>query len=303
MSRRKVLITVAVVAAGSYAAFLGALYCLQRSLIYPGRYDAVAPSAPLSGGAELLELATAYGRSEALFLPAHVDNPRPLVIFAHGNGEVIDYWTEALDGFRERGVGVLLVEYPGYGRSGGTPSEASIGAALAAAYDRIVTDPRVDRARIVGFGQSLGGGAICLLARTRPLAALILQSTFTSLDPFASAYLAPAFLLRDHFNSLGAVRSFAGPVLVIHGSHDTIVPWQQGRQLAAAARHGTFRLYDCGHVCWDPRRLPFWRDVTPFLRAAGVLPTERAADIQSLVSGARRAAAGGVALCPPTRAR
>jgi uncharacterized protein len=275
MTPKRVLIVVAVLAAGAYAALLGTLYFLQGSLIYPGRYDAVSSSAPLAGGAELLELATVYGRSEALFLPAHAAGRRPLVIFAHGNGEVIDYWTEALNGFRERDVGVLLVEYPGYGRSGGTPSEASIGAALAAAYDRIVTDPRVDRARIVGFGQSLGGGAICLLARTRPLAALILESTFTSLDTFTSAYLAPAFLLRDHFNSLEAVRAFAGPMLVIHGSNDPVVPWQQGRQLAAAARHGTFRLYDCGHLCWDPQRLPFWNDATPFLRAAGILPAER----------------------------
>jgi uncharacterized protein len=269
---KRVLIAVTALAAGGYAVFLGTLYFVQGSIIYPGQYDAVAPSAPLAGGAELLEVVTAYGRSEALFLPARAAGPRPLVLFAHGNGEVIDYWTEALNGFRERGVGVLLVEYPGYGRSGGTPSEASIGAALAAAYDRIVTDPRVDRTRVVGFGQSLGGGAICLLARSRPFAALILQSTFTALDPFASAYFAPAFLLRDHFRSLEAVRAFPGAVLVIHGRHDPVVPWQQGRELAAAARHGTFRLYDCGHVCWDPQRLPFWNDVTPFLRAAGILP-------------------------------
>lgn len=276
MTAKKVLVVVAVLAVGGYVAFLGTLYFLQDFLIYPGRRDTVASSAPLSGGAELLELATAHGRSEALFLPARAAGPRPLVIFAHGNGEVIDYWMEGLDSFRERGIGVLLVEYPGYGRSAGVPSEASIGAALATAYDRIVTDARIDRTRLVGYGQSLGGGAICLLARSRPLAALILQSTFTSLDTFASAYLAPAFLLRDHFRNIEAVRAFSGPVLVIHGSHDPIIPWQQGRQLAAAARRGTFRLYDCGHLCWNPQHLPFWRDATPFLIAAGVLPADRA---------------------------
>lgn len=274
MTLQKALMVVAILAVGAYVVFLGVLYFFQGSLIYPGRLDNVAAAAPLAGGAELLQLATVYGRSEALFLPARTAGPRPLLVFAHGNGEVIDYWTEGLDSFRERGIGVLLVEYPGYGRSAGTPSEASIGAALVTAYDRIVTDPRVDRARIVGFGQSLGGGAICLLARARPLAALILQSTFTSLDIFTSAYLAPAFLLRDHFRSIETVRAFAGPVLVIHGNHDPIIPWQQGRQLAAAARHGSFRLYDCGHLCWDPQHLPFWSDATPFLIGARILPAE-----------------------------
>jgi uncharacterized protein len=276
MTVQKVMVVLATLAVGAYVVFLGVLYFSQGSLIYPGRLDNVAAAAPLEGGAELLQLATAYGRSEALFLPAHTAGSRPLVIFAHGNGEVIDYWTEGLDSFRERGIGVLLVEYPGYGRSTGTPSEASIGATLVAAYDRIVSDARVDRAHIVGFGQSLGGGAICLLAHRRPLAALILQSTFTSLDIFASAYRAPAFLLRDHFRSIETVRAFAGPVLVIHGNHDPVIPWQQGSLLAAAARRSTFRLYDCGHLCWDPQHLPFWKDATPFLRAAGILSAERA---------------------------
>jgi hypothetical protein len=47
-------------------------------------------------------------------------------MFGHGNGEVIDYWVSALHRFQERGVSVLLVEYPGYGRSSGAPSEQSI---------------------------------------------------------------------------------------------------------------------------------------------------------------------------------
>ena len=139
-----------------------------------------------------------------------------------------------------------------------------------AAYDRLVSDPRVDRTRIVGFGQSLGGGAICLLARDRPLRGLILQSTFTSLDIFATSRWAPAFLLHGHFDNLSAVRRFRGPVLVIHGRSDELIPWDQGRRLAVAAASGTFRLYECGHGCWDPERLPFWHDAVPWLRQAGI---------------------------------
>lgn len=159
------------------------------------------------------------------------------MIFGHGNGEVIDYWVSALRGFQERGVGVLLVEYPGYGRSTGSPSERSIRAAMDAAYDR----------------------------------GLILQSTFTSLDDFAASHWAPGFLLRDHFDNLPVAKSFRGPMLVIHGRDDRVIPWKQGLRLAAASGHATFRLYDGGHVCWDPERLPFWRDVTPLLLKAGIL--------------------------------
>ena len=119
--------------------------------------------------------------------------------------------------------------------------------------------------------QSLGGGAICLLSRDRPLRALILQSTFPSLDIFATGHWAPTFLLRDHFDNLSAVRQFHGPVLVIHGRNDSLIPWEQGKRLAAASVHSTFRLYDCGHGCWDPEHLPFWQDAVPFLVNAGVI--------------------------------
>jgi pimeloyl-ACP methyl ester carboxylesterase len=268
----RVLALAACVAALGYVAFLAVLFFEQGSLIYPGVHNAVSSTVPSPPGTEAMRITTARATVDALFLPSSARGPQPVVIFTHGNGETIDNWLSALHGFQERGIGVLLVEYPGYGRSTGTPSEDSIRMALDAAYDRIATDPRVDRRRIFGFGQSLGGGAICLLARDRALRALILQSTFTSLDAFTSAYGAPAFLLRDHFDSLSTVRNFKGSVLVIHGRQDPLVPWSQGRQLAAAATHSTFRLYECGHLCWDPDHLPFWQDATPFLVSAGILP-------------------------------
>jgi pimeloyl-ACP methyl ester carboxylesterase len=272
-TRQKILTVTALAAATLYGAFLCLLYFSQAAIIYPGTSHQVAAVAPVPPGAELIHVSTAHGNVEAIFLPASpaIETRQPVVIFAHGNGEVIDDWVAVLDGFLQRGVGVLLVEYPGYGRSTGSPSEASIRGAMDAAYDHIAADPRVDRSRIFGFGQSLGGGAICLLAKDRSLRALILQSTFTSLDGFAAKYWAPAFLLRDHFDSLSTVTHFKGPVLIIHGRDDRLIPWAEGRRLAAASSHSTFKLYDCGHGCWDPERLPFWRDAVPFLVESGVL--------------------------------
>jgi uncharacterized protein len=253
-----------------YVGFMLVLFFSQRSLLYPGTKTPVSATPPNAQGLEILRVPNGSGDVEALFLPATAGSvPMPVVIFAHGNGEVTDFWVSALDGFRTRGIGVLLVEYPGYGRSRGAPSEPSIRAAMAAAYDRIAGDPRVDRGRILGYGQSLGGGAICLLARDRPLRAMILQSTFTSLEPFTARYWAPSFLLRDRFDNLAAVAQFSGPILVIHGRQDLLIPWQQGERLASASQHATFKLYDCGHGCWDPDHLPFWRDADVFLARAG----------------------------------
>lgn len=271
---KKIVIIGAALAVTLYLGFLGLLFVALPSIIYPGARNVVARTPPKVPGLEVMELAMPAGRVEALFLPATASGdggPQPVMIFGHGNGEVTDYWVTALDGFRERGIGVLLVEYPGYGRSTGTPSEVSIRTAMDAAYDRIAGDPRADRERIFGFGQSLGGGAICLLARDRPLRALILESTFPSLDIFVTGHWAPRFLLRDHFDNLTTLEHFAGPVLVIHGREDRLIPWEQGRRVAEAAAHSTFKLYECGHGCWDPDRLPFWRDAEPFLVGAGII--------------------------------
>src|SRR5580658_2359487 len=121
-----------------YVGFLCLLYFFQGSLIYPGTKNQVGAAPPPAVGMEVLRLATSAGNIEALFLPATDESnapAKPLVIYAHGNGEVTDFWVTALDGFRERGIGVLLVEYPGYGRSSGKPSEQSIRIAMDAACD------------------------------------------------------------------------------------------------------------------------------------------------------------------------
>jgi len=272
------------VMASAYLLYLILLFCFQRQLLFPGTHIKVEPSPPAVAGLERLLLETPAGKFETLLLPQlarQTATKAPALIFAHGNGEVVDDWLEALDGFRERGFFVVLPEYPGYGRATGRTSSASIREAMLAAYDRLAADPRVDSSRIVGFGDSLGGGAICALARERKLRALILYSTFPSLDIFA-----PAFLMRDQFDNVGALRSYAGPVLVMHGRADNLVPWRQAQRLAAASTNAIFKLYDCGHGVWLPDHLPLWRDIDEFLARASPLPGE-GAGLESGAPGAR----------------
>ena len=182
-----------------------------------------------------------------------------------------DFWPEALKRFPAMGVGLLLVEYPGYGRSAGSPSQESISETFTRAYDTLAARPDVDPTRIAFFGRSLGGGAVCDLAAKRPAAALILMSSFTSVRSFAIRYLAPSFLIRDPFDNLAAVRNYPGPVLVIHGDSDEVVPFSHGQALHAAARNGKMIVYPAGHNDCPPDWAVFWRDIENFLRAEGIL--------------------------------
>ena len=175
-------------------------------------------------------------------------------------------WAEAFDEPRRWGVGCLLVEYPGYGRSGGSPSEASIAKAMTGAYDLATALPGVDPTRVVAYGRSLGGGAACDLARHRPVSALVLESTFTSVRSFLHSRLL-GFLLPDPFDNLSLVQSFAGPLLIMHGTRDTLIPVAQAEQLHRVAPRSELVLEPCGHNdC--PRPWPVLRE---FLVRAGVL--------------------------------
>jgi fermentation-respiration switch protein FrsA (DUF1100 family) len=255
-----------------YAAYCLLLFMAQRQVIFP-RYMIPSPELPALKATRIEPwwLETSFGKVEAWYLPpVAAQRPAPAVIFGHGNGELIDYWPNELARFSEMGIGLLLVEYPGYGRSAGSPSQESISETFSRAYDKLAARPDVDPARIVFFGRSLGGGAVCDLAAKRPAAALILMSCFTSVRSFAIRYLAPSFLIRDPFDNLAVVRDYSGPVLVIHGRIDEIIPFGHGKALHEAARNGKMIAYDAGHNDCPPDWAVFWRDVGDFLKANGI---------------------------------
>ena len=266
---RSVLVSALALAAVALVLWWALAFVAQRALIFPR--SAIPPHAAADLGrlgGETLWLEAGGRRSEAWLLPARGGGaPGPLLLYAHGNGELIDHWADAFEPARARGVSALLVEYPGYGRSEGSPSEASIRETLVAAFDWAAAQDGIDARRIVGWGRSLGGGAVCALARERPLAALVLESTFTSVRSMAARFGVPGFLVRDPFDNLSLVRGFERPLLLLHGEHDEVVAVDHARSLHAAARGAELQLLPCGHNdCARP-----WDAVLGFLAAHGVL--------------------------------
>lgn len=238
---------------------------LQRSMLFPAPLVAAGSGPPAD--VERVWLEVGGHRVEAWYLAPPAAGPVPVVISTHGNGEVIDLWVEDFRRVRDAGVGVLLLEYPGYGRSGGRPSERSITATAIAAWDWLAARPEVDAGRIVGWGRSLGGGAVCALAAERSLAALVLESSFTSVRDMARRMGVVGPLVLDPFDNLHQVSRFDGPVLVLHGRRDGVIPFEHGQRLAAAARSARMVEMDCGH-----NDCPFpWSEVRAFLAAEGVL--------------------------------
>jgi fermentation-respiration switch protein FrsA (DUF1100 family) len=250
--------------------YLGLMVGLQRRLLFPRPDAASAPARPTD--AAQVWLMTGSGPVEAWYLAplGAAAGPAPAVIFFHGNGELIDFLPEQFAELRAWRVGVLLVEFPGYGRSSGDPSEASIKTAALAAFDWARGQPTIDSKRIVAYGRSLGGAAAAILAAERPIAALVLESTFTSVRSFAHDFWVPELFVLDRFETLPKVAAYGGPVLVLHGVHDDIVPKRHAETLAAAAPGAELHFLRCGHNdCIRP-----WSTIRSFLARAGVGPPE-----------------------------
>lgn len=251
-----VIVTVVVVA-------MAALYLGQRKLIFPAPYGAALP-AKLGDGVEVIELPVGMA---LLALPTIPAVPAPLLVFAHGNAEVAHWNLESFQYFRERGIAVLLLEYPGYGGSPGQPSAESIVESGLMALDRVAARDDIDSARVVAYGRSVGSGAAVRIAAERDVIGIVLESPFTSLKAIVAEHGYPAFLLRDRFDNDSALSKLEVPLFLYHGTRDSIIPVAHSEKLAALSKNATLLTADCGHNdCPRP-----WPAVVHFFESIGML--------------------------------
>jgi fermentation-respiration switch protein FrsA (DUF1100 family) len=154
------------------------------------------------------------------------------ILFLHGNAGNASHRLPNAAQLAALDTHVLLADYRGYGRSEGRPSEGGVYADARAALAHLTDERGVPEQRVIVFGRSLGGGVAVDLARGRPLAGLILESTFTSLTDVARASFGPlAGVLGRRFDSASKVDALRCPLLFFHGDRDAIVPHALGRRL------------------------------------------------------------------------
>jgi uncharacterized protein len=242
----------------------------QRALIYPrllSRHRALA-AAPREVEVLVRALPGAGRRREveAWLLPPLGPRPAraPLLVFAHGNSELIDDWWHELRPYRALGFALLLPEYRGYGRSGGAPSEQALASDVRYFVERVRARPEIDGARLLFHGRSLGGGVLgAALGDVRP-EAFILESSFSSLSDVVSELGLPASLLLDTYRTAEALAGYGGRTLILHGRRDRLVRHQHAERLLEAAQRGTLVSFDCAHNDL-PRDDRYWRCLADFL--------------------------------------
>ncbi|MEO0870574.1 MAG: alpha/beta hydrolase [Pseudomonadota bacterium] len=243
----RILIFLAIV----YIGLAAIIFFQQGKFIFPAPQITHSP-AP---GYEAVTLETADGLS----LTAHWREPeadQAIVVHFHGNAGDLSASATENQLFAQQGYGVLLVEYRGYGGNPGTPSENGFRedgrAALAFLKDR-----SIEPERIILKGHSIGTGTAVNMASELDAAALILVAPFTSI-PDLLAQKIPIFpmrlLVNERFDNRAKLSKLAMPVLVQHGTGDTVIPVSHGRAVSDAGPNAAFQSFDgAGHdLTFDP---------------------------------------------------
>ncbi len=162
----------------------------------------------------------------------------PVLLFCHGNAGNISHRLDNVRHLVQHGLGVLLFDYRGYGKSTGRPSEKGVYRDGRTAYEYLVHERKIPPERIVPFGRSLGAAVALEVALHHPVRSVILESAFTSTRDMAKrmgpfALLSP--VMPANYNNLDKIRRLKASKLIIHGRDDDIVPFKMGETLYSAA--------------------------------------------------------------------
>ena len=213
-----------VVAVYAYLCVLLAMLALEDRLLYrPTSADVWLPP-PIGAHVEDVSLTSADGTAIHAWwrAPSGWTPEQGAVLFSHGNGGNVSEWGVEIPIWQAYlNTGVLVYDYPGYGKSGGRPSEQGCYAAADAAYDWLTCDRQVPAERILLMGRSLGCAMAIDLACRKTHRRLILCSPFTSFPELAQEKY-PLFpgrwLVHNQFSNLQKIGGARAPVFIAHGT-------------------------------------------------------------------------------------
>ena len=187
---------------------------------------------------ENLTLQTSDGvKISAWFVSAK--KAKGVILFCHGNAGNMSHRLGSIELFHKLGYSTLIFDYRGYGKSEGSPSEKGTYMDAQAAWDYLVDTRKVSPGNIIISGRSLGGAVAAALAKDNHPAALILESTFTSVPDLAAQlypFLPARLICCFSYNTKARVAQVKCPVLVVHSRDDEMIHISHGRALFEAAK-------------------------------------------------------------------
>jgi len=219
-----------------YAVIAVAAFIFQRRLTYhpdPQRLDPAVHNLP--GLSERVIETPDAERLVAWFAPAAPG--QPTLLYFHGNAGNLANRSERVRRFLNRGYGVMMLSYRGYGGSTGVPSESNNVADAKLAYDTL-RGFGIEADDIIVYGESLGSGVAVQVAADREVGGVVLDAPYTSIVDVAAVsypFLPVRPFVLDRYETMRFLPKVKAPLLVLHGEDDGIIPVDMGRAVYAAA--------------------------------------------------------------------
>ncbi len=228
----------------AYGLVVGAMWLFQGNLLHLPSDELVRSPQDIGIAHADVELHTEDGETLHAWWIPH-DQPAGSVLFFHGNAGNISHRLDSIRIFHELGLQVLIIDYRGYGRSSGSPSEDGLYEDARTAWQWLREEQGADAGDIILFGRSLGAAVAAHLGREQgreaPPRGVVLESAFTSVPDMAARiypFLPVRTLARYDYATEDMVPELRSPVLVIHSPQDDIVPFRHGEAIYRAAREG-----------------------------------------------------------------
>jgi uncharacterized protein len=232
------MLTLLAIVAVGYAGIVGAMYAFQRNLMYFPDVSLADIARSVYPGGVAVNVTTADALTLAGWYWPPPQPGAPVVVVFHGNAGHHGHRTDKAVAFTQPGFGVFIAGYRGYGGNPGSPTEQGLYSDARAALDWLQAQG-VAGGQIVLYGESLGSGVAVQMATERKVAAVVLESPYTSVADVAAErypFVPVRPLTLDRYDSLSKIERINAPLLIIHGERDTVVPVKYGRRLFDAAR-------------------------------------------------------------------
>jgi fermentation-respiration switch protein FrsA (DUF1100 family) len=215
-----------------YFAVILLLYIFQTRLIfYPGKLPKDFKFMLGENDQELFLETADHEAINALFFPG---TRAEVILYFHGNAGDLSGWQFVAEDFTAHGYNFLIIDYRGYGKSSGTISEDGFYRDAEAAYMFLLQEKGFTPQDIIIYGRSVGSGVAVDLAGKHKTRGLILESPYASLKKLANEklpFLFPSLYLLLSFNNIQKIKNVDSPVILLHGSIDTLIPASHSERL------------------------------------------------------------------------
>ena len=227
-----------VVVAG-YGLLIVAVYLMQSRMLYlPNEPGRTMTMTPMDIGMDYQDVSIETADGVTLHGWFIVGRSSQVLLFFHGNAGNISHRLNSIRQFQNLGLSILIIDYRGYGQSGGRTTEKGISRDADAAWRYLTEDRAISGSNIVIFGRSLGASVASWLATQHQPLALIVESSFTSVPDIAAElypWLPARWLSRFSHATSEYVRDVRCPILVVHSRDDEIIPFHHGEAIFASA--------------------------------------------------------------------